>query len=321
MLLILIDTYLSSLLKKEAEFVTEAISQQSSKQFISKNVKKHSKLKIAKRILVITIGAILMGVGLEIFLIPNSIMDGGITGISIILSHLTGLSLGIFLFILNIPFFLMGYKQIGKTFALSTLYGIIILSLTTTILHHVAAFTADMLLATFFGGMILGGGIGLVIRYGGSLDGTEILAILFNKNLPFSVGEIVMFFNVFIFATGGFVFGWDRAMYSILAYVIAYKTMDIVIRGLDESKNAWIISDLHKDIGDAILARLGRGVTYFHGEGAFTGDDKRVIFCVITRLEEAKLKSIVEDIDPSAFLALGDIADVRGGRFKKRDIH
>src|SRR5690606_34681453 len=154
--------------------------------------------------------------------------------------------------------FYIGYKQIGKTFALSTLLGIAVLSATTLLLHDVPVFTEDLLLATVFGGMVLGVGVGMVIRYGGSLDGTEILAILVNKKLPFSVGEIIMFFNIFIFATAGFVFGWNRAMYSILAYFIAFKTIDVVISGLDESKSAWIISDKHKVIGEAILARLGR---------------------------------------------------------------
>ncbi|WP_374703466.1 YitT family protein [Bacillus sp. Marseille-P3661] len=283
--------------------------------------KKLTKQKIAKRILFIFLGAVLMAVGIEVFLVPNTIMDGGIVGISIILSHLTGVKLGLFLFFLNVPFFFIGYKQIGKTFALSTLFGVTIMSITTAFLHHVPAFTEDMLLATVFGGIILGVGVGLVIRYGGSLDGTEILAILLNKQLPFSVGEVIMFFNIFIFSWGGFVFGWDRAMYSILAYFITFKTIDVVIEGLDQSKSAWIISDLNKEIGEAVLARLGRGVTYLNGEGAYTGDNKKVIFCVITRLEEAKLKSIVEEIDPSAFLAVGDIAEVRGGRFKKKAIH
>ncbi|MBS8264285.1 YitT family protein [Mesobacillus boroniphilus] len=280
-----------------------------------------TKTKLAKRIFFIILGAVLMGVGIEEFLVPNRILDGGIVGISIILSHLTGWRLGLFIFILNIPFFFIGYKQIGKTFALSTVLGITVLSLTTSFLHDWPVFTEDLLLATVFGGIVLGAGVGIVIRYGGSLDGTEILAILANRRLPFSVGEVIMFFNIFIFGTAGFVFGWDRAMYSILAYFIAFKTIDIVIAGLDESKAAWIISDQHKEIGDAILARLGRGVTYLTGEGAYTGDDKKVIFCVITRLEEAKLKSIVEELDESAFLAVGNIAEVRGGRFKKRNIH
>lgn len=277
--------------------------------------------KIFQRILLITLGACLMGIGLEIFLVPNNVIDGGITGISIMLSYITGWKLGFFIFILNMPFFFIGYKQIGKTFALSTLYGIIVLSLATVLLHPVPAFTQDILLASVFGGIVLGIGVGIVIRYGGSLDGTEILAILFNKKLPFSVGEIIMFFNLFILGTAGFVFTWDRAMYSLIAYFVAFKTIDITITGLDESKSVWIISDNAQEIGDAILNRLGRGVTYMNGEGAYSGEDKKVIFCVINRLEEAKLKDIVTDHDPTAFLAVADIAEVRGGRFKKKDIH
>jgi uncharacterized membrane-anchored protein YitT (DUF2179 family) len=282
---------------------------------------KLTKAKVLKRGIFILLGAIMMALGIEVFLVPNMIMDGGIVGISIILYNLTDISLGLFIFLLNIPFFFLGYKQIGKTFAISTVFGITILSLATSYLHHVAAFTQDMLLATVFGGIVLGAGVGLVIRYGGALDGSEILAILLNKKFPFSVGEFIMLFNVFIFAWGGFVLGWDRAMYSILAYVIAFKTIDIVIDGFDESKSAWIISDKHEDIGEAIMARLGRGVTYLKGEGAYSGEDKKVIFTIVTRLEEAKLKSIVEELDPSAFLAVADINEVRGGRFKKRDIH
>ncbi|MCM3724116.1 YitT family protein [Neobacillus cucumis] len=280
-----------------------------------------TKKKIFQRALLITLGAILMSVGLEIFLVPNNVIDGGITGISIMLSYITGWKLGIFLFLFNIPFIFLGYKQIGKTFALSTLYGIVILSVTTTLLHPVPAFTQDILLATVFGGILLGVGVGLVIRYGGSLDGTEILAILFNNKLPFSVGEIIMFFNLFILGSAGFVFSWDRAMYSLIAYFVAYKTIDITITGLDESKSVWIISDNASQIGDAIMNRLGRGVTYLNGEGAYSGDEKKVIFCVINRLEEAKLKEIVTENDGNAFLAVADIAEVRGGRFKKRDIH
>ncbi|MCE4051102.1 MULTISPECIES: YitT family protein [Bacillaceae] len=276
---------------------------------------------LLKRALFIILGSVMMGIGIEEFLVPNQILDGGIVGISIILSHLLSVKLGFFIFLLNIPFFYIGYKQIGKTFALSTLLGITVLSITTILLHDVPVFTEDLLLATVFGGIILGVGVGIVLRFGGSLDGTEILALLFSKKLPFSVGEIIMFFNFFIFITAGFVFTWDRAMYSIIAYFIAFKVIDIVIAGLDESKSAWIISDNAEVIGETIIARLGRGVTYLKGEGAYTGDNKKVIFCVINRLEEAKLKLIVEELDPTAFLAVANIAEVRGGRFKKKDIH
>lgn len=278
-------------------------------------------LQIIKRTIAIIIGALLMATGLEIFLIPNQVIDGGITGISIMLSHLTGLNLGVFLFLLNLPFVFMGHKQIGKTFAFSTIFGILTLSILTTLFHPIPAFTDDILLATIFGGMALGVGVGLVIRYGGALDGTEILAILVNKKIPFSVGEIVMFFNVFILGAAGFVFSWDRAMYSILAYVIASKAIDTVVNGFEQSKSVWIISEQQEELGEAINSQLGRGVTYLHGEGAYTGDNKKVIFCIINRLEEAKLKSLIEELDPAAFLAVADITEVRGGRFKKRDIH
>lgn len=289
-------------------------------QAISKH-QKLTRLKFLRRVMFMIIGSALVSVALEIFLVPNNIIDGGIVGISIILSHLSHFPLGIFLVLLNLPFLLIGYKQIGKTFALSTLFSVILMSIGTTMLHPVQAFTIDPLLAAVFGGIILGIGVGLVIRSGGSLDGTEIVAILFSKKSPFSVGEIVMFINFFILGSAGFVFGWDHAMYSLIAYYIAFKMIDITIEGLDQSKSVWIISDEYSKIGDSITSRLGRGVTYLNGEGAFTGDDKKVIFSVITRLEEAKLKSIVDELDPKAFLAIGNIHDVKGGRFKKKDIH
>ncbi|WP_414052071.1 YitT family protein [Macrococcus animalis] len=291
---------------------------------IEKVIKQHKKLPLKekiKRFSFITLGAILMAVSLELFLVPNKLLDGGIVGISIMASHLLKLPLGAFIFILNIPFFYLGYKQIGKTFALSTLYAITILSIGTALLHPVPPFADEKFLVTIFGGVILGLGVGLVIRYGGSLDGTEILAILISNKSPFSVGEIVMVINFFIYVAAGFIFTWESAMYSVIAYFIAFKTIDIVQQGLDESKSVWIISNQHEEIGDAINARLGRGVTYLSGEGAYTGDNKKVIFCVITRLEEFKLKDIVNHYDESAFVAIGNVSEVKGGRFKKRDIH
>ena len=291
-------------------------------QSSSKIQHKHASLgKILYRAFLIFIGAVLVSLALEIFLVPNQIIDGGITGISIIAAHLSGIPLGVYLFFLNLPFLIIGYKQMGKTFALSTLFGVSIMSIGTTLLHPVPGLTDDPLLAAVFGGIILGVGVGLVIRYGGSLDGTEIVAVLLNRKSPFSVGEIVMFINLFILSSAGFVYGWDRAMYSLMAYYIAFKMIDLTIEGFQESKSVWIISDLYRELGDAIVARLGRGITYLTGEGGYTGDDKKVIFCVITRLEEAKLKSIVEEIDPSAFLAVGNIHDVSGGQFKKKAIH
>lgn len=283
--------------------------------------KKLPKRKIIQRGIAILIGAIIAATGLEIFLVPNSVIDGGITGISIMLSHITHLPLGVFIFVLNLPFFFIGRKQIGKTFAISTLFGILVLSIFTSLFTPVPAFTENIFLATVFGGILIGAGAGIVMRYGGAMDGTEILAILFSKKLPFSVGEIIMFMNVFILGVAGFVFSWDRSMYSIIAYIIATKTIDTVVKGFDDSKSIIIISDKHKEVGEAILDRLGRGVTYLSGEGAYTEDKKKVIFCIINRLEESKLNTILEEVDRNAFLAVGDIAEVRGGNFKKRNIH
>jgi len=287
-------------------------------------VGEHSKMKPAEvvgRVFFIMLGAVLVAFALETFLINNSIIDGGITGISIMLSYLTNVRVGVFLFLLNVPFLLIGYKQIGKTFALSTLLGVATLSITTSLLHEWSPFTYDTFLAAVFGGIMLGVGTGIVIRAGGSLDGTEIIAILVNRKTPFSVGETVMFFNFFILGSAGFVYSLDRALFSMVAYYIAFKSIDLIIEGLNESKSVWIISDHYRDIGDTIVARLGRGVTYLQGEGGYSGDMKRVIFVVINRLEEAKLKSIVGEVDPGAFLAVGNIHDVKGGRFKKQDIH
>lgn len=280
-----------------------------------------SRKNLFRRLIFVPIGAVLIAIALEIFLVPNHVIDGGITGISIILSSLTHIKLGVLLVILNLPFFLLGYKQIGKTFTVTSIGAVLIMATATSFLTTIPVLTKDPLLAAVFGGIILGIGVGIIIRNGGSTDGTEILSIMFNKAIPFSVGQTVMFFNIFILGSAGFVFGWNHAMYSLIAYFIAFKMIDITIEGLESSKSVWIISDQHEEIGDALNDRLGRGVTYLNGEGAYSGDDKHVIFTVITRLEEAKLKSIVEDIDPGAFLAIGDIHDVKGGRFKKRNIH
>ncbi|KZL90772.1 YitT family protein [Clostridium magnum] len=283
--------------------------------------KKYNKyFKIISRIFFMTFGAALASIALEIFLIPNNVIDGGITGISIILNHLTKAQLGLFIFILNIPFLIIGYKQIGKTFTLSTLYSVIILSVGVTILHPVESITKDILLASVFGGILLGIGVGLVIRNGGSLDGTEIVAVILDRRTGFSIGEIVMFLNLFILSSAGIVFGWDRAMYSLIAYFIAFKVIDIVVEGLDEAKSVYIVSEKHQDITDALLARLGRGVTLIQGEGGYKGDPTKVIYVVVTRLEVAKLKSIVQGLDEDALMTVGSV-EATGKRYKKKAIH
>lgn len=277
-------------------------------------------LESINKIFFMILGSVLVSIGLEIFLIPNNIIDGGMTGISIMASHLTKTQLGVFIFLFNLPFFIVGYKQIGKTFALSTLLSVICLSIGVTLLHPIPGITQDTLLATIFGGIILGVGVGLIIRNGGSLDGTEIIAIILDKRSTFSIGEIVMFFNLFILGSSGFIFGWDRAMYSLIAYFIAFKTIDITVQGLDESKAVIIVSDKNKDISEAIIDRLGRGITFLEGKGAYSGNEINVIYVVLSRLEIAKLKNIVNGFDEDALITITSVEGA-GKKYKKKAIH
>lgn len=274
-----------------------------------------------KKYLVLIIGSLIYSAGLEIFLVPNNIIDGGVVGISIMASYLTGIPFGAYMVVLNLPFLYLGYKQIGKTFAISTIISIIALSIFSEFLEPIPGITEDYFLAAIFGGIIAGAGVGLVIRQGGSLDGTEITAIILDRKTSFSVGEVVMFFNLFILGAAGFVFGWDKAMYSLVAYFIISKMIDIVLKGLDESYAVMIVSDEYEEIADALMHRLGRGVTYLHGQGAYTGDDKQVLYCVVTRLEVVKLKEIALEKDESAFVTINPVHDIVGGRFKKKSIH
>lgn len=283
-----------------------------------KNKEKNIAVRILYKMLAITLGAALAAVGLETFLIPNNIIDGGIVGISIMASYLTGFPIAAFIAALNLPFLYWGYRQIGKTFALSTLYAVLCLSAGVSILHPVPGVTDDYILAALFGGVILGVGVGLIIRSGGSLDGTEIIAIIFDRRTSFTVGEIVMFFNLFILSAAGIVFGLDNAMYSLLAYFVAFKTIDITIDGLNETKSVLVLSDYYEDISEAIRDRLGREYTIFKSI-----DDRGrtfAIFTVVTRLEVAKLKNIVAGFDRNALIAISSV-EIEGKRFRKKAIH
>ena len=280
----------------------------------------HWRYRVYQGVLVIG-GSLVAAYGLRGFLVPNHIIDGGMTGISILLSYLTGLNIGWFLLALNLPFLLLGYNQIGKTFTVLTFLGVAGLAVWTWVLGSAAVVTQDLLLAAVFGGVIVGLGVGLVIRHGGSMDGTEIVAVVLSERWPFSVGEIIMFFNVFILGSGGFVFGWDRAMYSLIAYFVAYKTIDVVVDGLDESKGVWIVSNRAEELGVVILARLGRGVTYLEAKGGYSEEPKQMIYTVVTRLELPKLRTVVREIDPQAFVSVADIHETMGGYFRKRKIH
>lgn len=283
--------------------------------------KQHKKVKrrdLIFRTIMIIIGAALAATSIELFLLPNKIIDGGIIGISMIVDYLTPtyITFAMLVVLFNIPFMYTGYKQIGKTFMWSSILGIVSLAIIETLLHHIDPFNIEPILAAVFGGLLLGAGVGLVIRYGGSMDGTEILGIILTKKLPFSVGEFVMFINIFIFGVAAFVFGIEEAMYSVLAYYIAFKTIDTVIEGLDETKAAFIISELADEVSEAILHRLGRGTTLLKGKGGYTDEDKVVVYAVVTRLEVTKLKAIIHEVDPTAFITIMDTHEVRGAKFK-----
>lgn len=285
-------------------------------------IAQHRKMSFyVKKYLMIFAGAIIASIGLELFLIPNNVIDGGVVGISIMMSSITGLAFGAFLVVLNIPFLYLGYKQIGKNFAIATMIAICFLSAWSAVFEPFPRVTEDPFLAAIFGGIIDGLGVGLIIRAGGSLDGTEIVAIIMDKRSMFSVGEVVMFINLFILSSAGLLYGWDKAMYSLVAYFVISKMIDVVIKGLDESYAVMIVTDEHEDITSALNDRLGRGVTLLHGAGGYTGDSKEVLYCVVTRLEVDKLKEIVLEKDANAFVTINAVHDIVGGRFKKRAIH
>ncbi len=269
----------------------------------------------------------LAGFALEGFLVPNNIIDGGIIGISIMASYLTKLHfpqilayqnmiLGLFIFILNLPFIFLAFKKMGKFFVLRTLFAVSMLSISVSLCHSIAV-TNDSLLATVFGGLLLGTGVGFVLRFHGAMDGTEIVAIRLAKKFGFSVGEIIMFFNIFIFMGAGFLYGWNQAMYSIMAYFIAYKTIDVVVEGLSETKSITIISDKSEQIGQSLISELDVTITYISGEGGYSGLDKKIIYCVVPRLEMIKLKELVKTIDEKAFIAIEDVHEVEGSRIGK----
>ena len=265
----------------------------------------------------ITLGALIAAFALECFLIPNKIIDGGVIGVSMMVSYLTKWNLGLIIFIINLPFIYLAIQKMGKAFVMNVFYGVTMLSVFVNVLSgfHV---TEAPLLATVFGGVILGTGVGIILRNDGALDGTEILAIRLAKKIGFSVGEIMMFFNIFIYTAAGTLYGWDSAMYSILTYFIAYRVIDVVLEGLNSSKSALIISQYPKEIGDAIIKELDISVTYQKGKGGYSGQEKTLIYCVINRLEVAKMKKLIREIDPAAFLVIQDVHEVEGVRVKKK---
>ena len=271
-------------------------------------------LKIIRILFMITFGAIITGFALGSFLSPNDIIDGGVIGISMIISNVFKLNLGALIIILNLPFILMAWKKMGKRFVLLTGYANIILALSTNYFEGIHA-TNDLLLATVFGGIILGVGVGTILKSGASLDGTEMLSLIVSRKFGFSVGE---FINVFIYAVAGLVFGWESAMYSVLTYFIGSKVIDSVMEGFNSSKSVRVISDKSAQIGEELIDKLGISVTYLQGVGGYSGLNKELIYCVISRIELPKMLDLVKEIDPNAFVSVVDVHEVYGGRFRKR---
>ena len=267
--------------------------------------------------LLITLGATLAALALEIFLVPNNIIDGGIIGISIMISYITKVKLSILTFVLNIPFLILGYKQLGKSFLIKAAYAMLVFSILLEQFKPVPELTNDILLATVFGGLLLGIGVGFVIKFGACLDGTEVVAILINKKTSFSVGQVVMFLNFFIYSTAGFLFGWDRALYSILTYFITFKIIDMVSEGFEQAKAAMIITNHGEEIANSIYKHLGRTVTMLEGEGLISGK-KVVLYAVVTRIEIPELKRIVAADDYSAFVTITDVNEIVGKHIKKK---
>ena len=278
-----------------------------------------------KDLFFLTIGALIYAFSIEAFFVPSHIIDGGITGISMIISKLTSQPLGIFIVAINLPFIILAIQKLGKRFVFSTFYAIMVFAAGVTWFSGVfngecIIPNLELFLASIFGGLILGAGVGLVIRNGASLDGTEILAIYATKKIPFSVGEIIMFINLFIFTVAGFVYDWQHALYSIVTYFVAYKTMDVVIEGLNESKSVFVITDYSEEIGKDIMEKMDVSVTYIDAEGGYSGAKKRIVYCVISRLQVQKLKEIAKETDPRAFIAIENVYEVEGVRVKKRKI-
>ncbi|WP_074033740.1 YitT family protein [Exiguobacterium sp. AT1b] len=268
------------------------------------------------------IGGLIAAYGLESVLIPNNVSDGGVTGISIVGSQLTGLPLGIFIGILNIPFIYLGYKQIGKSFAILSVTGIASLSVGTVIMHHVPTIIeGDALLITVVGGIILGFGMGISLRNGGALDGIDMLAVLLSRKLPFGTSDLILFLNTFVFIVVSTVFGLQGAVLSAIAYFIASKVIHIVEEGLSGAKTFKIITSEPNEMVETIRDRLGRSATLNQIQGAYSKESYYEITCVINRLEERKIKDIIDQVDPKAFVVVYEVTEVKGGNFQKRDIH
>lgn len=267
--------------------------------------------------IMLTLGASCAAFSIECFLINNTILDGGITGISMMLNFVSGTPLSVLIVAINVPFFIIGVKALGKRFLLRGTYSMAVFAIFLEVFKGVADVTNSELLAVVFGGVLLGIGVGTVLRYGGCLDGTEIAAMLLSKKVSTSTGGIIFVINIGIYAVAGILFGWDRALLSLLTYFITFKIIDQVEEGMEQAKAAMIITDHADELADEIYKRLGRTCTFISAEGHVSGSTKTVLYCVITRVEVSELKRIINSADISAFVTISEVSEILGNHIKK----
>jgi uncharacterized membrane-anchored protein YitT (DUF2179 family) len=262
-----------------------------------------------------------LGMGLKGFLLSSRFIDGGVTGISMLLADVSSVPLALWILLINLPFVALGYKQMGMKFAVRSALAIAGLSLCLAIVHFPDV-TPDKLLTSVFGGFFIGAGIGLAMRGGAVLDGTEIAALLISRRSHIlRVGDVILILNVFIFGTGAFLLGIESALYSILTYFAASKTVDFLIHGIEEYTAVIIMSEKSELIRQAIVERLNRGLTIYEGRGGLTGAKQDILYCVVTRLEIGRVKEFAKSVDPDAFIVIHPLADAEGGQVKQMAVH
>jgi len=276
----------------------------------------------SKSVILIMIGIISASFGLNGFLLPNNFIDGGITGLSLLLTETTQMPLSILIIIVNIPFIILGYITLGKQFAIKTSFAIIGLGLCIAFINF-PNITNDKLLVAVFGGIFLGAGIGFSIRGGAVIDGTEVLAIYLSKKWGVTIGDFIIIINIFIFGTAAIVLSIEAALYSMITYFSASKTLDFIVDGFDEYIGVTIVSSHCKEIKEMIVQTMGRGVTVYNGTKGIGKRGERsdidIIYTVITRLELNKLNIEIEKITPTAFVVMNTVKDTKGGMIKKKD--
>ncbi|HKG13168.1 MAG TPA: YitT family protein [Pyrinomonadaceae bacterium] len=282
-------------------------------------MKRHT--REALNVLLVALGILSAAFGLKGFLLSSRFIDGGVTGVSMLLSDVTRLPLALFLPLINLPFIALGYRQIGRKFALKSALAIAGLSACLALVHFPDV-TPDKLLTAVFGGFFIGAGIGLAMRGGAVLDGTEVAALLISKRSSLlRVGDVILILNVFIFSAAAFFLGVESALYSILTYYAASKTVDFLLHGIEEHTAVVIVSERSEEVRGAIIRDLGRGVTVYKGRRGWTDAEQDILLCVVTRLEIGRVKGVVEEHDASAFVVVHPLSDVSGGVIKKPALH